>query len=117
MVAQTVISEMRRQEAAPYAWIIDVDHTEDAGSEHNEMGTTGPNWASDEHVAKLTANLGFGRMFRMYDADGELYYSGRLIDGRDDRDVEWFGPLDDFGRPNAGCTSIEYFEDGKWVEV
>jgi len=25
-----------------------------------------------------------------------------------------FGPLDDFGEPNAGCTSIEYWEAGVW---
>jgi len=31
--------------------------------------------------------------------------------------VEWFGPLDDFGHPNAGAVTIEYQENGEWVKV
>jgi len=49
--------------------------------------------------------------FRMKDDDGEVYYHG-LCDDSETEDA--FEPLDDFGMPNAGCTSIEYFENGKW---
>jgi len=45
--------------------------------------------------------------FKMYDDDGELYYSGRM--NRYD-----FDPLDDYGMPNAGATALHYFQDGKW---
>jgi hypothetical protein len=38
----------------------------------------------------------------MYDDDGELYYEGYSLAGSD------FGPLWDFGMPNAGCTGIKY---------
>jgi hypothetical protein len=44
----------------------------------------------------------------MLDDDGTPYYYGRssLID---------FGPLDDFGGPNAGCSTIEYLnQHGDW---
>jgi len=47
---------------------------------------------------------GEGRFFQMYDDDKVLYYSGRFIG---DADQE-FAPLDDFGTPNAGATSIKY---------
>ncbi len=43
--------------------------------------------------------------FSMFDADGECYYQGRT-----DNDSS-FAPLDDFGRPNTGCTEIRI--DGK----
>lgn len=42
--------------------------------------------------------------FRLRDDDGELYYSGYA---REDMEDE-FAPLDDYGLPNAGCTTIEY---------
>jgi hypothetical protein len=117
MTSYAVISQMREAEAAPYAWIIDIDHTEEPTSEHNEMGTTGPSWATDEQVARLANDMSLGRRFRMLDDRGEVYYSGRLIDERDEKEVEWFGPLDDFGHPNAGAVTIEYQENGEWVKV
>jgi hypothetical protein len=117
MIGYALIDAMREAEAAPYAWIIDTDHTEEPASKDSQMGTTGPRWASDEVTAHLANDMGLGRRFRMLDGDGELYYTGRLLDERDEADVEWFGPLDDFGRPYAGATTIEYFENGKWVEV
>lgn len=46
--------------------------------------------------------------FRMSDDDGEIYYYGYSNDSSS------FDPLDDFGMPNAGCTAIEYYEDGEW---
>jgi hypothetical protein len=46
----------------------------------------------------------------MYDDDGKLYYAGTIWG-----DYDGFEPLDDFGMPNAGCTSIEYKNDaGTW---
>ena len=80
MVAQVFIERMRREKASPYAWIIDIDHTEKPTDEHNRMGTTGPSWASDVTLTCLAQDLGYGRQFRMLDSDGVLYYSGRLMD-------------------------------------
>ena len=42
-------------------------------------------------------------MFRMRDDDNNLYYEGYCT-------AESFAPLDDFGMPNDGCTTIEYFD-------
>lgn len=39
--------------------------------------------------------------FSMSDDDGICYYQGRTDDDSD------FGPLDDFGKSNAGCTGIK----------
>ena len=54
----------------------------------------------------------------MYDADGELIYSGRIITRDDSGSETDFAPLDDFGKPNAGCTEI-WYEDarGNWSEL
>ena len=51
-----------------------------------------------------------GTKFRMYDDDNELYYEGYSTE-------EDFSPLDDYGMPNAGCTSIEYLIHEKWVRI
>lgn len=45
--------------------------------------------------------------FRMLDDDGEVYYTGYTDDNQTE---EAFAPLDDYGTPNAGCTSIEYYD-------
>lgn len=86
------------------AWIIDIDNiadeTKTAPCNANAKGLSGPRGYKGDG-SELT------HKFRMYDDDGELYYEGRC-------DEESFGPLDDFGKPNAGATSIEYFTDGKW---
>lgn len=42
----------------------------------------------------------------MKNDDGIVYYKG-LSSSNDDETA--FNPLDDFGMPNAGCTSIEYY--------
>ena len=48
---------------------------------------------------------GFTEKFKMFDDDGELYYSGYAKPDAD------FDPLDDFGTPNAGCTEIQYYNN------
>jgi len=50
------------------------------------------------------------KRFRMLDDDGEINYEGFLVGDE-------FTPLDDFGEPNAGCTSIQVQENGAWVYV
>ena len=81
-----------------YGWII----TRDLINEE-AVGTTGPRWISDEISARLMR--GEGISLRMYDDDGEHYYSGRYIGPDDDA---MFGPLRDFGAPHAGATEIRY---------
>ena len=50
--------------------------------------------------------------FRLLDADGYVYYSGVFVPLSDDH--TGFEPLDDYGRPNDGCTEIQYRRDGQW---
>lgn len=75
-----------------YAWVITVDHIET-----DAVGTIGPGGATMDVDAIKKA----GAHFRMYDADGELYYQGYICG-----DYSGFEPLDDFGTPNAGATDI-----------
>ena len=72
-----------------------------------------------------TTNLGY--RWRIIDDDGELYYIGRTMfrtvkngpqltpDTAEAEDV--FGPLWDFGEPNAGATEIQYWLRGRWVTI
>lgn len=121
-VCQALADEM-----LPTAWIIDTDHLADDG--HTDAGITGPSTAPDNLLARLAA--GEGVKFKMYDDDGELYYTGRIIaqaeDGTDQRfdtcGDEFYRPLGDFGGPGAGCVAIKFKggargpDAGKWVEL
>ena len=100
-----------------YAWIIDTDHLAEPGAEPgtldgNAATVTGPGDAPDRLLAKLQD--GDGIEFRLYDDDGELNYTGRLVPADLSDSDEGFGPLDDFGKPNAGCTYIQYKRAGEW---
>lgn len=94
-----------------HGWLITRDYL-NAGSDdaRSRVGTAGPCGLSDHLLARLKA--GEGSKFRMKDDDGEIYYAGRFID-TDERPhvlaLSAFSPLDDFGTPDAGATSIEYF--------
>jgi hypothetical protein len=90
-------------------WIIDQDLLADKnarpGTNANAVGLSGPRGYPGDG-SELACN------FRMYDDDQELYYVGRS-------DEESFDPLDHFGMPNAGCTSIHYLDKstGHWVQL
>lgn len=96
--------------APAYAWLITHDHICDDDST-SDAGTCGPFAVtlSREEIR----NHADVRAFRMFDDDGEHYYTGCYV-GPDDETL--FAPLDDFGTPNAGCTRIDYrdAETGAW---
>lgn len=100
-----------------YGWLITTDFHPDAnskpGTNYNAKGVMGPNGITDQSAARLLN--GEGHLFRLYDDDHILYYEGRFIGDHDSEDG--FGPLDDFGMPNAGCTSIEYYRNGGWEQL
>lgn len=89
-----------------YQWKITKDclPVKDApeGTNLNATGLCGPATYDELREHEMTAQ------FRMKDDDGEIYYEGIATPEAD------FGPLDDFGMPNAGCTNIEYKEKGIW---
>ena len=78
-------------------WIVNYDHLE------------------KKPVAVMSGDFDKGAVlnqpFRLLDDDGVVYYEGLS----DDSDSEAaFAPLDDYGMPNAGCTSIQYKRGTKW---
>lgn len=101
-----------------HAWIItkDLIADEDApeGTNSNAVGVTGPRAAPEHLLAALRA--GKGKQFKMYDDDGEHYYTGKGIADEDDEGFEAFcyAPLRDFGAPNAGCTSVQWTNHREW---
>lgn len=103
------------------AWIITkdkiADKNEPEGTNLNAKGLMGPGCITENDKKRLLA--GEGKRFRMLDDDGEIYYYGRWLEKDDCTEVYeegMFGgdsecaPFDDFGRPNAGCTQLEYAE-------
>ena len=85
------------------AWHITKDWADDGDAIGQWNARLRPENDNIEYCKKLCTEK-----FRMYDDDGELYYEGYSNDSSS------FQPLDDFGMPNAGCTEIKYYENGKW---
>jgi hypothetical protein len=93
-----------------YAWLITKDHLTDPDHDTDDAGTYGPSGTTFTREQIRTHPLALE--FRMFDDDGELYYTGLCIASTDE---SLFCPLDDFGTPNAGCTRIDYRnEAGDW---
>ena len=101
-------------------WTITKDYianeTAPQPSNANAVGMVGP------RNAKLNAEQIIGhpqaRKFRIKDDDGKLYFEGVMVITPEDGDDAEFRPLDDFGTPNAGATSIEYQRpDGSWEKI
>lgn len=99
-----------------YAWIIDKDYLMDSGSEWSEAGLIGPSDAQGYSKQELLSAYDHHHQFRMYDDDDELYYTGTLFWNGDSEPSEQYlyGPLGDFGMPNAGATSIDYTGKPEW---
>lgn len=87
-------------------WIITKDHLAAPG-EKSAVGVMGPR----ESRADPKFLLEHGKAFRLLDDDGEVYYEGRW-NGLEGNDADAFGPLHDFGLPNAGATTLQYWDNG-----
>jgi hypothetical protein len=111
------------------AWIITKDLIADeedrvaypeGGRNLHAVNLIGPRSATERDEARLKA--GEGIPFRLLDDDGEVYYYGRRLE-QSDADEGYMGenelaPLDNFGRPNAGCAiQEEKNKDGKWEAI
>lgn len=95
-----------------YAWVITFDHLDDQKDQ-----TVGPRTAQVTSVEELRTAYPMVRKFRMYDDDGELYYTGFIGVSYDDDDTEvLFAPLEDYGTPAAGAVRIDYkhLTTGAW---
>lgn len=104
-----------------YAWVVDKDYISDETpvddwgklSAAVAVDVCGPSDATDAQIERARSE---GKAFRMYDDDGILYYSGRCWTAEPDSE-ELFGPLDDYGMPNAGAVVIKYREGNRWVTL
>ena len=100
-----------------YGWIITRDYITPADEREStySVGTMGPRNMPAELDDRL--RTGEGVAFRLLDDDGEIYYHGRLIT-TDPGGEDEFGPLNDFGTPNAGATDIQYRNPvGQWESL
>jgi hypothetical protein len=99
-----------------HAWIITKDHLCDGEYiDRDEAGVCGPSDADEDLLRRVKA--GEGKTFRMWDDDGELYYTGRLLTTEDrwgEEDV-MVAPLRDFGTPNAGAVLIKWHGHPEWT--
>lgn len=93
-----------------YAWIITQDYLPTDLDLPTRVGVAGPRGMSEAQHEQLLA--GAGEPFRLFDDDRTLVYEGLFLG--DATSEEAFGPLEDFGMPDAGCTYIEYLVDGRW---
>ena len=92
-----------------YCWTIDSVMDED---DFRCVGVVGPRKATMTHDE--IKNHPLAQKFRLYDDDDNLIASGYYV-GSDGE--EMFGPLDDYGLPNFGCSYITYFDAQKGWEI
>ena len=89
-----------------YYWQITLDAIAEAGApagtNSNAVGITSGNPAVKDREGITESR------FDLFDDDGIKYYSGRIWHRNGE---ELFTPLDQFGAPNAGCTTTHI--DGK----
>ncbi len=95
-----------------YGWIITRDHLAETSTSDSEVGTVGPADIPERMEAELKA--GKGLTFRMYDDDGVLYYTGRAV-WSPNSERALYGPLHDFGGPNAGAVVIKWHAHPEWT--
>lgn len=102
--------------APVYAWMIDTDY-EGFQDALRTLPIFGPYGMTDEQETLLLAHGEDTHEFRLFDDDGNMYYSGWYVG--DPNAEEAFGPLDDFGMPDSGCTRIDFLDKstGKWEEL
>jgi hypothetical protein len=103
---------------AMYGWVITKDHLYPEAEEgvYSGPGVMGP-WNIAPQVERKLGTPGQRFIFRMYDDDGELYYTGygAVPDGVEPGDEDFaFGPLDDYGTPNAGAVTIKWQGHPEW---
>lgn len=80
-------------------WIILKDHLIDS-----DTTIMGPH---DVEIGMIDI-MAMGTKFELYDDGNILYYSGKMYKCEDE-----FAPLEDFGKPNAGCTRMKM--NGEWI--
>lgn len=114
-----------------YAWLITHDHLFGPGGEFakdndasdlDSTGVMGPGDAPAKMLEALKAGRGY--VFRMYDDDGELYFTGLAVGDETEIDASGpvvgvteefaYGPLGDFGAGNSGCTRITWDGHPEW---
>jgi hypothetical protein len=92
-----------------YAWTITKDHIADfskpRGTNSNAEGMV-VNVGNAKFTHNEILSMTDKEYFQMTDDDDELYYEGYIIG-----DYDGFEPLDDFGQPNAGATTIKYLNN------
>jgi hypothetical protein len=90
-----------------YHWVIDkVSDPED----QRFVGVSGPRGSS----VPYNPPKGSPSKFRLLDDDRNVMAEGRFWGDASSEDC--FGPLDDFGRGNWGCTIIQYWDKG-WKDT
>jgi hypothetical protein len=88
-------------------WIINKDYgwgEDKKGFPIKIMGPCGVTLTEKEIIEK-------GTHFKMYDGDGNLWFSGYVVGDE-------FAPLDNYGKPAYGCTHMKIRnKDGKYEDL
>jgi hypothetical protein len=93
--------------AYAYAWKITRNY-ESAGDSRKPWG---PGGLPAEIKSPNDIDWTGAEKFRLLDDDGNIYCAGLHVEGDIDSCACGFGPLDDWGRPNFGCTEIQYLDE------
>jgi hypothetical protein len=119
---QLIALETERAAVVPGGWTIDTDHLHTDEDTHVARVYGEETFISQSRVGfsgqdeKITAGTPEAERFHIFDDDGNLYYSGFLVEPSDG-DPElcpWLGALN-FAARDAGCTFITGADKSKPV--
>jgi hypothetical protein len=100
-----------------YAWRITRDLLAEQDPElSSDAGVYGPGDITREQKTALLDRENTV-LFQLLDDDEIVYYQGDFLGDAESEDA--FGPLDDFGTPNAGAVTIRFRNPGTglWEEL
>lgn len=101
---------MANRFAKLFCWEITKDYLPDPPGGRGDVGVRNFKVQESEEPPRMP------QQFRLLDDDGEVYYEGvcsslSAVDG----DTA-FGPLD-WAASHAGCTQMQYLENGTWLPL
>ena len=97
-----------------FAWLITKDNLADCLDESfNRVGKCRVYGRKSPGVVKPLIEKD-GQRFRLLDDDGIITYEGLMLDPTNES--SGFEPLD-WAMNDAGCTSIEYYDKGRWLQL
>lgn len=101
----------------PVEWVITkdiIDLSDILGPEFNREGMSKDGIPLDLHTKLMAPGCKIGYQFRLYDDDGNHYFTGRVYDPTGEYDSEYLYEILKWGAADSGCTELLFPRMKQW---